>query len=160
MIEKSKKGISSFTWIIIIAVIIIFLYWFYLPVGGTPLDDYCIAQQGFQCTFPLLYNHTTGNLTLTVGQNTGQNWAIAEVLFVPNNTNYQNISMLMWSSPNATLIDSGLQTGASKLISVRISNPVPIGTTASGWLWAKYGLNSSSEAKYIQIGQVKLKANV
>lgn len=115
-------------------------------------------MSGFTCQAPIYsYPHTSGNATLTLGQNTGTNWASASFTFVPQGTPFVNGSPeVSWN--NSVTLNNGLYTGALTQIMLPVSGPVPIGTWASGTIWAKYQTNIGGTYYYTQIGAVEFKA--
>jgi hypothetical protein len=101
----------------------------------------CIASSGFYCS-GLSYSHATGNLTMTLGQATGQSWQAWGVAYVPQGTS------LSEGIPDVTFIpvndaDGALPSGATRVVSLPASAPdTPVGRAISGAIWACYVVQS------------------
>ena len=103
------------------------------------------------------YNHTSGNLTLSVSQSTGSSWAVAYVMFVPIGAQYSNGAPLVnWNS--SVLLPNGLASGSSATVKLPVSSPVAFGTHLSGTVWSKYQINAGGTFYYAQVGSVNTTA--
>jgi len=107
-----------------------------------------------------MYQHTTGNVTLTLRQETGTNWASATIYFVPQGTQIINgtpSSITNGSSGN--IIIDGLNNGQNVSVTLAISSPTSTqaGKLVSGQIWSKYW-TSSGGPYYAQIAVITMKA--
>ncbi|MDE1861011.1 MAG: hypothetical protein KGH72_04840 [Candidatus Micrarchaeota archaeon] len=162
-------GLWAITIVVIIAVII-----FLFTVGpgpGTPYNTTCLAQSGYFCSNPV-FRSTSGNLLVTVGQDSGSNWTSANVLFLP--AGYSTSRILAPSyfiAANSGIaykaITGGLMNGQTMQITVPVNDVVtdkpyyPVGSALGGTLWVEYtisGYNSSSDY-FAQLATVSLKAS-
>ena len=157
---KSKK--PKFKLLVIgtcvILAIIILLYFQDRQIPRSSLSIACYNSNPE--IFCLGFNyHSNGTATFTLQQHTNNNWQIATVLFVSNQSSHQNVTTLTaWNSTNATKISVGLPAGMSKVIDVRISGPVSVGTVENGWLWARFQINASRPIEYAKIGSISARA--
>ena len=110
----------------------------------------CIALLGYTCD-NITYSRSTGNITATVGQATGNNWSTVEVIFVPNGTAYSHgVPLVNW--PNATVINGGLKTGQAAKVQMHASGPVSAGVVATGQVWVSYQTVVGANREYASIG--------
>jgi len=116
----------------------------------------CIAQSGFSCQSSS-YSSSSGNLTVTVSQNSGSNWSVATVIFVAQGTPYANgVPLVSWNSGES--LNGGLKTGSSDSVVLPASGAVSVGSPLSGTLWAQYQLNAGGTFYYAEIGAVNTTA--
>lgn len=159
--KKSTLNLLAITiLVVVILVILAVVYFTSVPGGpnGTPYGTVCVGKSGFVCS-NYTYGHTTGNLTLSIEQATGQNWLTTKILFVSDNLNYSNVANLSWNSSNVVEISGGLKEYNIRYVSIPISGPVPVGTTHAGQLWAKYQLIPNGTFQYESVAQVDLDAS-
>ncbi len=163
MSSIDKKG-SWWKWVVGFIVIIIlsavFLSGIWLPFQGTPLSTRCITQQNYTCS-EVVYSHSTGNLTLIIGQSTRYNWTSVSIYFVPFGTaNVGGIpSTILDGIASGNVIMQGLASGSTSSITLRISSPsvTQKGTVANGSIWAKY-TTSNGGPYYAQMALLKTSA--
>ena len=102
--QKSKNSKGIIAAIIIITIFIIFVAWLrfdytYTNPGG--LGPNCVESINFICQNPI-YNHSTGNIIVTIGQSTSINWTTANFVFVQYETPILNeIPNVSFTSYNA-----------------------------------------------------------
>jgi uncharacterized membrane protein (UPF0136 family) len=171
--RKNVKKVDRFGWILtLIALIIVlcltFFFLFSSSTGGGTVR--CIPDSEFICQMPV-YNHLSGRIIVTIGQNTGSNWTSANFVFVPQGTLahqiYQpvnafipNVSFISYPA-NATYGYIGLKSGQQKQISLQVDNinpPVPIGTATMGSIWAEFTTQGYSTPQYTEIANLNTKA--
>ncbi len=103
------------------------------------------------------YSHATGNLTLSVTQSTGSDWAVAYVLFVPAGTAYlDGVPLVDWNS--SVSVQGGLASGRPTSVTLPVSGPVAFGTRISGSAWSKYQINAGGTFYYAQLAVVNASA--
>ncbi len=176
--KEIKKGIK----IVLIAVlaIIVLCIIFSLSLFSVPgvLGTSCTANQGFYCN-GLNYSEHTGNLTVTIGQNTGQTWVGWAIGYAPNVTNATTgTPMIKFSAASSSpTLYSGQKAGIpSGILSVSKSGTT-LGTFTFGSLWICYtkskgvtkiiggtGVcvpqgNSSAIMNYVEIATLEAKAS-
>ena len=163
--------LMTYGWaILIIAVVLGALFSLGVFSGANLLGNACIAQSGFYCQNPI-YSHSNGNIIVTLGQNTGTNWAGANFVFVPQGTpsttgvpgvNFAtnppaNIAYTFIGAGNT--ITSG-QTISGLYLPVNGLTAMPnVGVSATGSIWAIYQTVGSSTPQYIQIATINIKAS-
>ena len=136
-------------------------------VGST-----CVPSQGFYCSYPA-YSHTTGQLTVTVGQSTGTNWEAWGIAFAPAGSNIATSG-----SPDVQYyaMNGSLDSGARETVALPAGANVQVGSSISGTIWTCYytttgagvvgGMGSctpangsgQSSAYYVQIATVNAEA--
>jgi hypothetical protein len=110
----------------------------------------CTAQSGFSCG-SLAYSHSTGTLSVTLSQSSGYNWAVVDVLFVPQGTALSNgLPMVSWD--NAATLNNGLANGVAATVSLPVSGAVSSGTAISGTVWVRYSMEVGGTTNYAQVG--------
>ncbi len=100
-----------------------------------------------------VYNHATGNLSVSITQNSGYNWTIVNILFVPSGTAMENgVPVISWNS--STALTSPVNDAAPTTVVLKVSGPISIGASRSGSIWAQYKLTSNAQVLYVEIGNV------
>ena len=80
--QSAMEYLMTYGWaILIIAVVLGALFSLGVFSGSNILGTACIAGSGYLCQTPV-YGHSTGNIIVTVGQNTGTSWTSANFIFV------------------------------------------------------------------------------
>jgi hypothetical protein len=104
----------------------------------------CFPQPGYFCLKPVLAS-STGNLSVRIGQATGENWNNVSVVFVTQVVpTYQGIPDVNWSSPNASYMAS-LASGSYSNITLPVtSHRMSNGTIINGTIWVRYHINDSN----------------
>jgi hypothetical protein len=144
--QSAMEYLMTYGWaILLIAIVMITLS--YLGVfngpGGTSV---CVPNSGFICG-PLQFSFTSANIVTTLGQNTGQNWATANIVFVPAGT--QVDLDYVFTSQNETLLPGGLNSGQEETVQIPVNALLPgqpviqAGQSFSGAIWAQYTLSST-----------------
>lgn len=167
--HKLPKTILVISVIILIALLIISAYpRIYIGCNNQIYGgrNACIASSGFLCQSPV-YLHTTGQISVTIGQATGTNWASANFVFVPQGTAclvtnpaIPNISFISYPA-NTMLANMGLITGQTATLTLPVngSAPIAVGTAVTGAIWVQYTKQGSSTSQYHQIAEVQVKAS-
>jgi len=168
--QSAMEYLMTYGWaILIIAVVLGALFSLGVFSGNALLGNACVAQSGFLCQNPV-YSHTSGNIIVTLGQNTGTNWAGANFVFAPQGTptvagipgtsvSFNSFPANMIYSTNA--ITSGQTLGIWLPVNGISGIPVPVGTTATGTIWAVYYTSTGpgAVAQYTQIAAINIKAS-
>ncbi len=132
--------------------------------GLSNLGNVCIANQGYACNNPI-YNHQTGSILLSVGQNTGTGWISANFVFVPQGIKTKNgIPLLSFNSypANTSYSTNGLVSGQTVNIRLQVNGvvaPVSVGTVATGSIWVEYTTSIDQTPHYLQIATINIKAS-
>jgi hypothetical protein len=167
--KGSKKGRHKKTWIffgVVILVLALALFLF-LSIGTfttqLPPSPPCIGASGYYCQ-NAKYNQATGNIIVTLRQETGTNWTTANFVFVPQGTTTSNgiPSISFTSSPANTLygtIGKGLPAGENILISLPVTGAVESNTIAFGSIWVAYTINQTNTLQYRYVATVYIKAS-
>lgn len=151
--------------IAVIVIVIIILYsistygYYSTP---PPIGTACVPQSGFLCKYSIL-NNITGDLTLTLGQNTGKNWNNVYLIFVPYNTqvNSSGVPQVSFVMPNTTYLASMISSRAIATINLIVAKPnsLTMGQGVTGTIWAKYMVNGSTNYSYSEIAALNIKAS-
>jgi hypothetical protein len=170
--NKKIKALILATVLIIVLVIILILYesnqtFSSLPSGGL---TGCIANSNYICQNQI-YNHSTGNIFVTLGQNTGTRWLSANFIFVPQyqptNKGYMPITInstaFTTDLSDISYSNIGLSSGQSIHIVLPVNrlngNKVPVGTYATGAIWVEYTTMNNSTPQYVQIATINIQAS-
>ncbi len=169
--QSAMEYLMTYGWaILIIAVVLGALFSLGVFSGKGQLGTVCIAFAGFSCQSPT-YDHTSGNLIVTIGQNTGTNWVTANIVFVPQGTaTSSGIPSVTWvgananpqsdaGSANAEYAGTEIYSGQTLTMYLPASAAsTSVGTTISGSIWVQYTTSSGGTLYYTQIAQVTAKA--
>jgi len=100
----------------------------------------CIPSTGYTCSTPI-YSHATGQLTVTIGQNTGTSWESWGVAYAPTGTGTASNG-----SPDVEYyaMNGSLGSGMEKTVTLPVSASVPVGSVASGRIWVCYYTSTSA----------------
>jgi hypothetical protein len=135
--------------LIFIGLFVLYILFFAQTVPGP--GNICFPQSGnYGCGVPSL-NFTTGNLSILLEQNTGENWTMVYIVFSTNDT-MPNESL--FQKQNAAYISS-FPSGKWIPINFKIVSPKTKGVYGS--LWARYN-SSSQSVNYVEIGSLEVKS--
>lgn len=163
-INKNKRNLTIGILVILIAVIFIIWtlsYWYNLPNPGG-LGANCVIASGkgayIQCKNVGL-NATTGNISITFEQDSGNTWNMVHFVFENTNglggTQPNNASL---QSPNVTYVNS-VSSGKTITVTIRGLRPGDtIGTPLNGAIWAEYTIQNTTTPQYVFIAVVYLKS--
>ncbi|VVB77118.1 Uncharacterised protein [uncultured archaeon] len=144
----------------------------------------CIAGSGFYCG-GLAYSHTTGNLIVSLGQNTGTNWTAWGIAYAPQGTDIvADIPKVKFSPINSSdssarnySLPSGMQVFTRGNILPASASSIALGTATSGAIWVCFTTasgvtsinggegyctpigNSTAKVQYAQIATLTAKAS-
>ncbi len=142
----SGKNNTKIVGIVIVVVAVLLALYFLLASHGAPSGAGLAA----------IYS-TTGNLTVTVSQNTGSGWAVASVLFVPSGTAYSNgVPLVNWNE--SVPLPNGFPSGKNVVVTLRASGSVALGTPLSGTVWSEWQYNAGGTIYYTEVGTVNTAA--
>jgi len=148
--QSAMEYLMTYGWaILIIAVVLGALFSLGVFSGTSLLGTTCIASSGYYCSGLVLHG---GTLSFTFGQNTGVNWAAANVFFLPSGSAPPS------SVPGSCVapFSSGIYSGQTVTVSLSgscngVSLPTTLGSTIAGCLgrvsnshWWHYVLHTSS----------------
>jgi hypothetical protein len=175
---NKMKPYLKFVVLILVLFVIVCLS-FFIPVFSVPgvLGINCVANTGFYCS-DLKYLHVTGNLIVTVGQNTGDSWSAWAIGYAPNGTEtLSGIPKIRFSAvPNSSKLYSGQRINITSDI-LSVSSPkTTIGMYTSGGIWVCFSKannvtiiggiggctpqgNSSAKVYYVEIATLYAKAS-
>jgi hypothetical protein len=155
--QKGKNNTTMvIAFVIIVAVVASILFFLYKPNQVPIAVSSCMGQTNSACSSSA-YNHANGNLTVTIAQDSGSNWSIATIIFVPQGTPYSNgVPSVSWTG--GTTLNNGLQNGVSDTVELPASGPVQIGTKVDGTIWAQYQTNVGGTMYYAELAAVNATA--
>lgn len=117
-----------------------------------PLVTTCSNQPNYMCQSPG-YSSSTGNLTVKVEQNTGSNWSVATLIFVPQGTAYSyGVPIVSWSS--GVSLSNGMQNGNLYTVKLPATGKTSLGSPISGTIWAQYQTNAGGTVYYAEVASV------
>jgi|GEM_PF-1465691 heme/copper-type cytochrome/quinol oxidase subunit 4 len=156
--DKNRRNLILTT--LAILVVVLFIIWLLLKsssgIAAVP-QPACIAATGYQCQNTKI-NRTSGNLTVTVSQNTGKNWTMVYFLF--ENTNGEcgtQPNNSLFQSSNAEYINS-LSSEKWLTITIPAISPNSVeGSTLVGAIWVMYSIQNTTIPKYECIAEVHIK---
>jgi hypothetical protein len=138
--QSAMEYLMTYGWAILIIAVVLAVF-FQLGVFNSSLPNACLASSGYYCQNPTL--STTGVLSLTIGQSTGQTLYSTYVLFDPSGASL---------SQSASAYIGTLQSGQAVNINIKLPNTPPypqsytIGTTLTGYIYLAYYLTPQSTA--------------
>ena len=161
-LQSAMEYLMTYGWaLLIISVVIIAL----VSIGvfnGSLLGNQCTATSGFTCDIQS-YSASSGNLLVTIGQDTGTPWVTANIIFV-NTTSASNAQSGVFTpqmlETSNTLVN-GLPSETQVQVSVPIAAPstVRIGSGITGTLWAQYTVGGGSGSlNEVEIATISAKA--
>lgn len=160
---KSSNKMKFIFGAVVILVIIAILYLILttsIISTQLPPGDTCVATSGYLCQ-NATYLHNNGNLTISVGQNTGYSWSSVNFAFIPQGTAIKNgLPVISFNSTavNTFYSSTGLNSDQVVTVYLPISGEVSIGTPATGTIWVQYVTNTSQTQQYAEIAAVNIKA--
>jgi hypothetical protein len=166
-LQSAMEYLMTYGWaILIIAVVMVALFSLGI-LGGSPLGTTCLPQSGFECTSPV-FSHSTGQLSVTMGQNSGTGWTSANIIFVPQGVSTTQISGSIFSAQNdfvAGAVNNGqIITATIPVVNTIAGYPIvlttmpAVGYTAAGTIWVQYTVAGSSAFYYAEMATATLKA--
>lgn len=142
---------------------ILFLTYSFTSISDGFGSTSCTAQSGYTCANSK-YLSSTADIAVTLGQNTGTNWASANFVFVPHGTHFSNnvpsISFTMYPA-NTLYSTSQLISGQAVVLYLPVNGvnaPIKVGTLATGTIWVAYTTTSSGPINYVQMASINIKA--
>ncbi len=156
--QSAMEYLMTYGWaILIISVVLGALFSIGVFSGGALLGTSCIAASGFYCS-GLSLSHTTGQITVTVGQNTGTNWPAYGIAYVPQGWSVDTSGIPKVPAVGqqvGTSLPSGGQLTYTNLAvvppggsSVWGASNALVGTTTAGSIWMCYGAASATGATF------------
>ncbi len=167
--QSAMEYLMTYGWaILIIAVTLSVLFSLGLFNSSNINASACIASPGYLCS-KAQYTHSTGNIIVTVGQNSANSWITANFVFVSSGTPFANgVPAISFNSfPANTVLSStgGLSNGQGQAtLYLPATGPVNVGTPISGTIYVQYTYDYYSggveqlQSGYAQIGTLNLKA--
>ena len=175
--QSAMEYLMTYGWaILIIAVVLGALFSLGVFSGSNLLGSACVASSGYLCQSPV-YSHSNGQIFVTLGQNTGTNWASANFVFVPEGTpNTNGLPSLMSTQPQVALngntiygqgnVGTGVTSGQTVQVWLPVNTvststttgSVNVGIPATGAIWAQY-TTSSGVMQYTQVATINIKAS-
>ena len=176
--QSAMEYLMTYGWaILIIAVVLGALFSLGVFSGSNLLGSACIASSGYFCQNPI-YSHSNGEIFVTLGQNTGTNWASANFVFVPEGTSSTSgLPSTLGSAASVTLNGNDIYggggsvgTGVTSGQTVQLWLPVngvstststgssSVGVPPTGAIWAQY-TTSTGVVQYAQISTINIKAS-
>jgi hypothetical protein len=146
--NKGHKALILAIILIIISIIAILYFYNEHNPGAGVLGNACIASYNYTCQNQFI-NATTGNLIVTVSQNTDKNWTNVYFVFVDQNKSFNSS---YFQSQNSTYINH-LESGDMVTITLPLANQVKNGEWFIGSIWAKYN-SSNMSISYVKIALI------
>ena len=174
-IQNKNSWLKAIKILLIIATVIIIVFFFIQP-NGDPLITTCLPPaSAYTC---IISSYNNGTLNVTVGQSTGSNWAVANIIYLPQGEPPPTIpqgALGFCEGSNSTAINSNAfygsgilcpnpQSGLSSLstgqkvtlvFTSSANPPLAPSTRAAGILEAYYQINNNTWYR-TQIGQVTI----
>jgi hypothetical protein len=146
-LQSAMEYLMTYGWsVLIIAVILGILMSIGAFGGASTVGTTCIASVGYICQSPI-YNHNTGNIVVTLGQNTGTTWTAAGFVFVPQGTSTAGGIPNIGANTEVTV--GAMGAGQRVMVNLPVANSilaavssVNVGSSAIGTIWACYGTAS------------------
>lgn len=164
--KKNKRSLISIglgVLVITVALVLYFLGYFGSNAGARPATA-CITPPGFLCQSPV-YSNSTGNIVVTLGQDTGTSWLTSNFVFVPQGAVSSQRNSSMYFTLNQANITyggkagNGLTTGQYVKIILPVSGAVKISTPATGTIWVQYTTSQNNTFQYAEIASINIKAS-
>jgi len=167
--QSAMEYLVTYGWaILVVAVVLSVLFTLGVFNGNNVAPNACLASPGYLCK-SAAYDHTTGNVIVTLGQDSGNNWLTANIVFVSQSTPFKNgIPAISFTGFPANTILSGsgglLNGEGQAYLYLPASGAVPVGTQISGTVYAQYSYLyyqqgiPSTRVGYGEIGVLNLKA--
>ena len=164
--------LMTYGWaILILAVVLTVLFSLGLFNGKNFSNNACIAAPGYLCS-GAIYDHANANIIVSVGQSTGNDWTIANFVFVPQGTPIASgIPAISFdqSPANTVLADMGMGSGETQTLYLPANSivpPVNVGSSITGSIWVVYTYSVTSGSitqnigpSYAQIAALTIKAS-
>ena len=157
--QSAMEYLMTYGWaILIIAVVLGALFSLGVFSGTSLLGTTCIASSGYYCSNLVLHG---GTLSFTFGQNTGVNWAAANVFFLPSGAPAPS------SVPTGSCVNSFSSINSGQTVTVSLSGtcgpggtslPTTLGSTIAGSVWAEYQTATGGTMYYTQAATLTAKA--
>jgi|GEM_PF-1369673 hypothetical protein len=171
--QSAMEYLMTYGWaILIIAVVLGALFSLGVFSGTGILGTACIARSSYLCQNPV-YTHTGANIIVTVGQSTGNNWASANFMFVPQGQASAaglpvTLTSAGFTALGNTLYLTGFTSGQSASITLPVNGvsgtTINVGTPATGTIWVQYtiiysGTGIPTPFQYAQIATINVRAS-
>ncbi len=163
-LQSAMEYLMTYGWaLLIISVVIVALV--SIGIFNNPLGTTCIAAEGYTCQIGQ-YSATTGNIQVTIGQDSGSTWTSANIVFVNNSAQSSVVasglsSLQLTPMPNgdANTLPSGLASSVTTTVTLPATGTVRVGTGINGYIWASYSTGTSNGATIqAQVAQLTVKS--
>ena len=166
-LQSAMEYLMTYGWaLLIISIVIVAL----VSIGvfnGSPLGTSCIANPGYTCQIQSgSYSAATGNLVVTIGQDSGASWTTANVVFI-NASNEPSVlssglstsQLTPMPSGTANTLSSGLASGVKTTVTLPATGAQSVGHGINGYIWVSYTTGASNGATIqANIGSLTAKA--
>lgn len=167
-LQSAMEYLMTYGWaLLIISIVIVAL----VSIGvfnGSPLGTTCIASPGFTCAVQT-FSQASGNLTVTIGQDSGTPWTTANVVFINasqessvQSTGLTTAMLTPQTAGPSNNIVSGLPSGTTTTVTLSVigAGQAHVGQGISGYIWVQYTTGSSGGAvTQAQLASVTAKAS-
>ena len=163
-LQSAMEYLMTYGWaLLIISVVIVALV--SIGIFNNPLGSTCIASEGYTCQINQ-YSATTGNIVVTIGQDSGSTWTSANIVFVNNSaqsavtaSGLSSAQLTPMPSGDANTLANGLPSSVTTTVTLPASGTVRVGSSISGYIWASYSTGTSNGATIqAQVAQITVKA--
>jgi hypothetical protein len=138
--QSAMEYLMTYGWaILIIAVVLGALFSLGVFSGSSLIGNACIAGPGFLCQ-SMIVSHTTGQLSVQIGQSTGSSWGSSLIVFaVQGSALGTNGFPIVYSTGNY-YASGALVSGqtATATFSNAMTAGSAVGATLAGAIWACY----------------------
>jgi hypothetical protein len=125
------------------------------PTTSIQYPSICAANNGYYCFNPYL-NSSTGNLSVTIEQDTGTNWQYADIVFVSQGTpTYEGIPDVLWTPPHAAHFSSFYSGYSYSNITLPVGAPGSTGIV-EGTIWVQYQTTTTGPMQYVELASAQL----
>jgi hypothetical protein len=137
--QSAMEYLMTYGWeILIIAIVLEALFSFAGVFSGTSvIGTSCVASQGSLCN-NLTFTHGTGDLAVTIGQNTGVNWANSIIIFATQGSPMLADGPLVNADDANTVIGQLASGQTTSVMWFGVQASPSIGTVLAGSIWACY----------------------
>ncbi len=169
-LQSAMEYLMTYGWaILIIAVVLGALFSIGVFKAGSFTTTSCIAGPGYFCSNPV-FDHTSGNIIVQIGQSTGTDWTAVNAIFVPSQfestvTASSNLGSGgtggFGAAYSANVYSVGsISSGTQDTVQLDAwqGSPVSVGSAATGYIWVSYTTSSSSTTQFVQLATVSAKA--
>lgn len=160
-LQSAMEYLMTYGWaLLIISVVIIALVSIGVFNGGL-LGNQCTTAPGYTCDIQS-FSASTGNVVVTIGQDSGTPWTSAQILFINSSAEsaaQAGLTPAMLAASNT--LSNGLPSSTTITVSVPVFAPgsARVGQSITGYLWAEYTIGGQTgSVTQVEMATVTAKA--